>query len=184
MNEVIDILRDVGRVIADALDILRGKQQMGAEPDGAGILHHIGQELAEDRIVERIDFLVRTPHFEGPRCILAGIGVEHVLQLLLCERAHPLEPGDDLARQAVGHRMGALRQVLGQIADPLEIGGDPDRRHHLAQIARHRLPLGDGGHRALLDRQLQRIDLGVVGYHQVGELRIALRQGGHRPRQL
>jgi hypothetical protein len=35
MNEVIDILRDVGRVIADALDILRGKQQMGAEPDGA-----------------------------------------------------------------------------------------------------------------------------------------------------
>ncbi len=58
--------------------------------------------------------------------------------------------------------MGALGDVLGEIADAFEIGGDADRHHDLAQVARHRLALGDGEDGLLLDLQLERVDLVVL----------------------
>ena len=42
---------------------------------------------------------------------------------------------------------------------------------------RHRLALGDGENRLLLDLQFERIDLVVPGDHPVGELGVALGQG-------
>ena len=54
-----------------------------------------------------------------------------------------------------------LGDILGEIADPLEIVGDPQRADDIAQIDRHRLPPGDGQHRLFLDLALQRVDGGV-----------------------
>ena len=38
----------------------------------------------------------------------------------------------------------ALGDVLGQVADPLEVVGDAERADDVAQIHRHRLAPGDG----------------------------------------
>ncbi len=68
----------------------------------------------------------------------------------------------------------ALGDVLGEIADALEVGGDADRHHDLAQVARHRLALGDREDRALLDGELQRVDFLVIGDDDIGKLGVAL----------
>ena len=56
-------------------------------------------------------------------------------------------------------REHALGDILGEIADPLEIVGDAQRADDLAQIDRHRLPARDRQDRPLLDLALQRVDL-------------------------
>ena len=52
----------------------------------------------------------------------------------------------------------ALGDVLGEIADALEVVGDAQRADDLAQIDRHRLAARDGQHGLLLDLALQRVD--------------------------
>src|SRR5829696_1409656 len=64
-HEVVDGLGDVGGVVADALDVLGAEQEMRAERDVARVLHHISEELAEERGVERVDRTVALPDVEG-----------------------------------------------------------------------------------------------------------------------
>ena len=65
-DEVMDRLGDVRRVVADALDVLGAEQKVGAERDVARILHHVGEELAEQRRVEGIDGPIPPPDVERP----------------------------------------------------------------------------------------------------------------------
>ena len=69
---------------------------------------------------------------------------------------------------------GALADVLGEIADALEVVGDAQRAHDLAQIDRHRLAARDGEHRLVLDLALQGVDAGVALDHAPGALDVAL----------
>ena len=46
-------------MIADPLDIFRAEQQMRAKRNVARVLHHVGQEIAEDRILERVGDLAK-----------------------------------------------------------------------------------------------------------------------------
>ena len=66
-DEIEDGLGDVGGVIADPLDVLRAEQEMGAEGDVARILHHVGEEVAEHRILERVEIDVALPDFARAR---------------------------------------------------------------------------------------------------------------------
>ena len=66
VNEVVDVLGDVGGVIADPLDVLGAEQQMRADADVARILHHVGQQLAEQRIVHRVDLRHRCARPPAP----------------------------------------------------------------------------------------------------------------------
>ena len=70
----------------------------------------------------------------------------------------------------------ALADVLGEVADPLEIDGDAHGADDLAQVHRHRLAAGDGQHRTLLDGVLQLVDLGVGGDHALGQRDVAANQ--------
>ncbi len=93
----------------------------------------------------------------------------------------------------------ALGDVLGEIADALEVVGDAQRADDVAQVDRHRLAPGDGEDRLLLDLALQDVDLGVLGDDAVGQVRVvaveridrvgdlAFRQAAHlgdHPRQV
>ena len=80
-DEVVDRLRDVGGVVADPLDVLGAEQEMSAERNVARILHHVGEELAEQRGIEGVDLIVALPHVERRLRVLLGIGVENVLEL-------------------------------------------------------------------------------------------------------
>ncbi len=86
--------------------------------------------------------------------------------------------------EIVAERDDALGDVLGEIADPLEIVGDAQRADDLAQIDRHRLAARDGQDRLFLDLALQRIDQGVGRDHLLGKLGVALDQRIDRLRDL
>ena len=68
-------------------------------------------------------------------------------------------PRNQLLRMEIAlERAHALGDVLGEIADPLEIVRDAQRADDLAQIDRHRLAAGDGEDGLFLDLVLQRVD--------------------------
>ena len=88
-----------------------------------------------------------------------------------------LQAADQLQRLEIAlQRRDPLAHVLGEVADPLEIGGDAHRADDLAQIDRHRLAPGDGQHRALLDLALQLVDLDVGGDDTLAERDVAADQ--------
>ena len=88
-----------------------------------------------------------------------------------------LDAADQLGRMKLAvERQHALADVLGEVADPLEVVGDAQRADDLPQIDRHRLPAGDRQHRFFLDLRLQRVDAGISGHG-------ALRAVGVAPRQ-
>ena len=70
--------------------------------------------------------------------------------------------------------------VLGEVADPLEVAGDADRADDLAQIDGHRLTPRDGEDRLLLDLALQRVEARVGGDDLIGERGVGLAQRVHR----
>ena len=72
--------------------------------------------------------------------------------------------------------MGALGRVLGEVADALQVGGNADGHHDLAQVARHGLALGDGQDRLFLDLVFQHVDAFVVLDDPVGQRGVAARQ--------
>src|ERR1051325_12228492 len=52
LADVVDSLGNVGGVVAHALDVLRAEEQMRAERDVARVFHHVGEKLAEQRVVD------------------------------------------------------------------------------------------------------------------------------------
>jgi len=71
-DHVIDGLGDVGGMIADTLHILRTEQSDASERDVTRILHHVGEELAEQRRTKRVDLsLHSTPRARPARSWLA-----------------------------------------------------------------------------------------------------------------
>ena len=162
LDDVVHRLGDVGGVVAHALDVLGAEQQMDAERDVARIFHHIGEQLAEHRGADRVDFLVAAPHRHRLAVVAAGIGIEHRLHLAEHQIGHVFDAADQLGRREFAvERDHALGDVLGEIADALQIVGEPQRADDFAQIDRHRLAAGDGQHRLFLDLALQRVDIGI-----------------------
>ena len=70
----------------------------------------------------------------------------------------------------------ALGDVLGQVADALQVAGDAQRGHDVAQVVGHRLAARDHGDHLLLDLALELVDLAVAHHDLLGELRVAALQ--------
>ena len=93
------------------------------------------------------------------------------------QRRHMLDAADQLLRiEVVVERDHALADMLGMIADPLEIVAHAHGADDLAQIDGHRLPPRDGEDRFFLDLVLHRVDRRIGGDHALGKLRVALDQ--------
>ena len=88
---------------------------------------------------------------------------------------------DHGARNArlAGDLGGALGDVLGQVADPLEIGGNADGADDVAQVDRHRLAARDGPHGHVLDRPLQGVEARIGGDDLLRQFDIHGRQRVH-----
>ena len=74
----------------------------------------------------------------------------------------------------------ALGDVLGEVADPLEVAGDPNGADQLAKIHRHRLAARDRHDRHVLDFALQRVEAQIGRDDLVREHRIGVGQRVHR----
>ena len=141
----------------------------------------MGQKVAKHQILERVEFDVALPNGARALDVALSIGVEHVLHQFRRHIVHVLE-ADDRARHArlEADLQRTLGDVLGQIADPLQIAGDADRADDFAQVDRHRLPAGDGQNRLLLDLALQRVEAGIGPHDLMGERHVGLAQRVHR----
>ncbi len=89
-----------------------------------GSSHHVGEHFAEQRLVVFVDFLVARPHLAGGLRLQRGIGVQHALELRGDEAAHARDALQRRPRLDLVDQLHALGDVLGEIADALELGGD------------------------------------------------------------
>ena len=83
---------NIGRMIANAFEVLGNEQQMRRVADFAGIFHHVGQQLAKQRIVNLIDFSVTAPRRHRGIGITPGLGIQHILELLKRQTPHAGQP--------------------------------------------------------------------------------------------
>ncbi len=153
---------------------------MSAERDVARILHHVRQEIAKHRVFERVEIDVALPHLARTFRVALGVGVEHVFHQFGGDIVHVPEADDRPWHAGFGPELDrTLGDVLGEIADPLEVVGDANRADQLAQINRHGLAACDGHHGEILDLALQRVETGIGGDDLMGEHRIGAGERVH-----
>lgn len=89
----------------------------------------------------------------------------------------------ELATEWLGPRTELeIQQTLQrEVAHPFDVGGEVQRGHDDAQVARHRLLPGEQGEDAGLETLAEPVDLGVVGDHLLGVAEVAVEQRGGGP---
>ena len=98
-------------------------------------LHHVREQIAEDRVLQRVEVGVSLPDVVRALGVAPDICVEHVLQQFERNPGHVPE-ADDGARdpRLAADLDRALGDVFGEIADPLQIAGDVNGPDQLAQV--------------------------------------------------
>ena len=180
-GEIDSVLSDIGREIRHALEVAADEQQLERLRDGSRVGQHVRQQDAEDRVVKRVHLVVRTTNVTSELPVGPHEGVQRI-------REHPARPARHVldlggrrdARLRRHEALGALRDVHGVVAHPFEVARDLDRAHEEAQVARHRLLQGEQPDRALLDVQLEEVDLAVAADHGVGLRGVMAQQRVHR----
>jgi hypothetical protein len=171
--DVVNGFCDVGGMVAHSFDVRGAEQKVDAETDVARVFHHVGQELAEQRIVDRVDFLVATPDGERLFDVAAHICVKHILDLEQCQIGHVIDATHHLSQlNILIERAHPLGDVLGEIPDALQVVGDAQGADDVAQIDGHRLPARNGQNPLFLDLALEHVDLLVERYDALRELKI------------
>ena len=179
---IIDHLGDVGRMVADPLEVLGDEQQMRRLADVVRIFHHVRQQGAKDGIVEIVDRLVA---LADPDC-----GLRHRVRRR--RRAHrgpcrsrsaPFPEAATTARSRSRRleQRDPLGDILGIVADPLDDAGDLERRDSVTKVARHRRAKRDQLHRALLGLDLEP-SISCRARRRVARLRCPARSGSASPR--
>jgi hypothetical protein len=69
---------------------------------------------------------------------------------------------------------GSLRNIHGQVADPLEVGVDLDGRDNRAQVRGHRLMQRQQHEAAVVDFDVQRVERPVAPHHALEQRPIPL----------
>ena len=105
---------------------------MRAGRDAARVFHHVGDQLAEDRVVEIVDRLVGLPDLHRLVGVVLADRVDHQAQVLLHQPRHGGEAGQAERQRELAEHDAALGDVLGVVADPLQRGGDLQRRRRSA----------------------------------------------------
>ncbi len=168
-------------MVAHALDVLGDEVEMHAGRDVPRILHHEGQELAEERVVHLVDVAVAQAHLLGKRRVALDVGIEGVLHHVLDLARHA---PDRLRRALDGLHLdedrGPLGHVLGVVAAAFEVGADLQHGQHRAQVGCGGRPQRDEPRRLFVHQFLERVDLLVGLPDPRGKLLVALfeRDGG------
>ena len=160
-DQVEDGLGDIGGVIADPLDVLRAEQKMGAEGDLARILHHVGQQFAEDASLPGRRARRRAARRRARARCRAG----RKRRARPSGGPPPLRPSARCRRCARGTRASAPISIA-RLA--MFLARSPTRsrspasgsRDDLAQVDGHRLAPRDRQDRLLLDLALEQVEPG------------------------
>ena len=150
--------------------------------DRARVVHHVRQQDAEDRIVQRVHLRRRALQTSRPSAPSARMKASSASpSIARARRAMSSISGSGASRRALSSEpQRALRDVHRVIADALEIVRDLDRADDEAKVARHRLLQREQRDRALLDLDLERVELRVAGDHRLRLAGVARRAARRR----
>jgi hypothetical protein len=124
-------------VVAHPLDVLGAEQEVRAERDVARIFQHVGEALAEQRVVERIDLEIIAPHRERFGGIALLVALEHARELVEHQSRPALKLQHHLVDdEGIDEDDHFLCDVLGKVADLFQIVADAQRTADVAQINR------------------------------------------------
>jgi hypothetical protein len=178
LDHVKDGFRDIGRMIADPLDILRAKDEVDGRRDGSGILHHVGEQLTKQRCIKAIDILITRPDLDSLGHVAIGKTVEDIPELGEDEGRYVKHSAHELSRQIRSlERTYALADVLCEIPNPLEFACDPQDCDGLSQVDSNGVPSRNQRHDRFVDLSLHVVDRRIGGDHPPSPLLIAFTQG-------
>src|SRR5713226_10772263 len=88
LDQVDDVLSDVGGVVADALEVLGDEDQFERGKDDAGIAHHVGKQFTENLVAVAVHLVVSGEDTLGELNVAANDGVKGVANHLFSKLAH------------------------------------------------------------------------------------------------
>src|SRR6266571_5484825 len=91
LDEVDDVLGDVGGVVADALEVLGDEDQFERGKDDTGIAHHIGKQFTKNLIAVVVYLIIGGQDTLRKLHIAADDGVEGIANPFFDEFAHARE---------------------------------------------------------------------------------------------
>src|SRR5258708_2816130 len=177
LDEVDDVLGDVGGVVADALEIFGDEDQFEGGKDDAGIAHHVAEQFTENLIAVVVHLIVGGEDSLGELHIAADDGVEGVANHLLGELAHAREIDVGLHAGVAKDAQGALGDVDSLIADALEIVVDAGDSQRESEVDGHELVQGKKLNDAIVDFHLELVDGVFFLEDAIGELFIGIQNG-------
>ncbi len=167
LYQVGGVLRDVGSVVADALQMARYQDQVDGAIYRVWLGQHlqVRQQLPEDLVAQQIDFIIAPAHIPGLLDVALYEGSQRILDHALHQLAHARNVYQRLQQ---GHRVQMLRalsDVDGLIVDALQVVVDLHHRGQHAQISRHRLVRCHQVQDTFLHLYFPSVDSLVAGYH-------------------
>src|SRR6266851_5519968 len=154
LDEIDDVLGDVGGVVADALEVFGDEDEFERGKDDAGITHHVGEQFTENLVAIVVHPIVGGEDSLGEFDVAADDGVEGVANHFLDEIAHAREIDVGLYARVAKDAQGALGNVDGLIADAFEIVVDARDGQHEAEIDGHEPVQGEKLNDAVVDFDL------------------------------
>ena len=131
-----DVLGDIGGVVADALEVAGDQNQVDGGLDRPRIAQHVGQQLAKNLILQRVEPVVLPQHRLRQTDVARDEGVERLAQHLERQLTHPRQIDQRLDRRMQEVALRRLADVDGEVADALQVGVDLEGRHDRSQIDR------------------------------------------------
>ena len=176
-HEVDYIFGDVDGVVTDAFEIFCDEDELEGGEDDGGILHHIGEKLAEELVAKAIDLIVALHHAAGEILIGADKSVEAVANHSFGKLAHAREIDVRFHLGMAQNAHGGLRDVDGLVANAFEVAIDARNGEEEAEIGGHRLIEGQQALDALIDFDLDLVDGVFLGEDGLGEMFFGVENG-------
>jgi hypothetical protein len=180
LDDVDDVFGDVGGVVADAFEVFGDEDEFERGEDHAGVAHHIGEQFAEDLVAVVIDLVVHRQNFLGEFDVAADDGVQCVANHFFSDFAHARKIDIRLHARVAQDADAGLRDVDGLIADTFEIVVDARNREDEAEVGGHQLMEREELDDAVVDFELELVDLIFFVEDALGELFVGVENGVDR----
>ena len=169
------VLADVGGEVGHPLQVPAHQEELHAGADRVRVLHHVGEQDAEHRAVQRVHLVVAQADLAAGRGVAADERLERVGQHLARQPRHLDDLGLGRDRPALVQPLGRLGDVDRVVAHPLEVVGDLERGGEHPEVAGHRLLEGEEVDALLLDLDLHAVDDPVARDHRAAPSRCRAR---------
>ena len=180
LDDVDDVLGNVGGVVADAFEVLGHEDEFEGRENHAGIAHHISKQFAEDLIAVLIDLIVASHDFLSKFDVAADDGIQRIADLLFDNFGHAGQIDVRLDAGMAKDAQSALRNIDGLIADALEIIVDAGNGENEAQVGGHELMESEELNDAIVKFELKLVDGVLFIEDTLGELFIGIKDGVNR----